>query len=232
MSAATCVDLLSPCSVSTCDYQIPRHGCQGESGRSAVCMHYLTVRQTAGQDLVEEDLTLCERARQSPSSGQNKECGRENSQPPEEAKMFLRVWNKTWSTAQCLTYKGDFVSLYNFENDFSKWMESLTPVYRNITRVRLAQPKISFNWLEPLAQQGSSTSNETHFSSKSRWQRILLQQHICLEVDARWHFHGAKCWDWMLTADTPLTDDTVHFFANSTLACIASNTGRRANSVV
>lgn len=46
-------------SVSTSDCSIPRRGCQEESRRSPVCMHYLTGRRTAGQDLVQEDLMLC-----------------------------------------------------------------------------------------------------------------------------------------------------------------------------
>lgn len=45
--------------VSTSDCSIPRRGCQEESGRSPVCMHYLTGRRTAGQELVQEDLMLC-----------------------------------------------------------------------------------------------------------------------------------------------------------------------------
>lgn len=50
-------------SVSTSDCSIPRRSCQEESGRSPVCMHYLTGRRTVGQDLVEEDLMLRETRR-------------------------------------------------------------------------------------------------------------------------------------------------------------------------
>lgn len=45
-------------SVSTSDRQIQWQSWQGESGRSPDCMHFLTERQTASQDLLEGDLTF------------------------------------------------------------------------------------------------------------------------------------------------------------------------------